>query len=378
MKAFKTLLLPLLFLLFLAPSMTGETGVAAPAALPAPLQATQNRAALVVSTGDSVLQRCVAFAEEQITGYDLLLRSGLNVEVDTTGQGVLVCRIGTTGCPADDCFCACSGGGDCVYWSYWHRGAEGWAYSQQGASTYQVTDGAVDGWVWGPGSVNQASPPPDLTFDDVCGTASATDTPVPTWTRTPSLVGTRPPTATPTRPPTLAPPATATPTSSPAAARSSPTASPMPGQPTATPHGGAPIPPSPTSRPLGPTPTRFAFPTPTQIGTLAENGAAPATAQPAGDDETTPTRFLFPTATPAAVAQGPAAPGQQRATSTPIVVEIVADGDAAIPTAGAVMGEGAASPSDGDNLSVRQLLGYAAFAVLALLLLAGLVIARRL
>jgi hypothetical protein len=26
----------------------------------------------------------------------------------------------------------------------------------------------VEGWVWGPGSVTQASPPPLLTFEDVC------------------------------------------------------------------------------------------------------------------------------------------------------------------------------------------------------------------
>lgn len=164
--------------------------------LPPTLQAQdENRAALVVDFGDRVVTHCVAFSEEQISGYDLLVRAGLSVEIEAGGMGAAVCRLNDTGCPADDCFCQCSGGDDCVYWSYWHRTGGAWQYSAVGASAYQVGDGTVEGWTWGPGSPDQAIPPPDLSFSDVCAPA-ATDTPPPTATLPP-------PTATATLAPTI-------------------------------------------------------------------------------------------------------------------------------------------------------------------------------
>lgn len=151
-----------------------------------------NRAALVVSLGGGNVQtRCVEFSEPQITGYDLLLRSGLEPVVDVQGGGALVCRIDGVGCPAENCLCQCSGGGDCIYWSYWHQIGGSWQYSQAGASMYPITDGMVDGWSWGPGSANQAVPPPDIAFSDVCQ-VPATETP----TAVPPSA-TPPPTATP-------------------------------------------------------------------------------------------------------------------------------------------------------------------------------------
>jgi hypothetical protein len=161
---------------------------------------TDNRAALVVNMGGGNVQtKCVSFSEEQITGYDLLMRSGLDVAADVQGAGAMVCRIDGTGCPADNCMCQCSGGGDCVYWSYWHQISGNWQYSQGGASIYPITNGMVDGWSWGLGAVNQASPPPNLAFEDVCQVpATATATAVPP-TNTPL------PTNTPIPLPTLAP-----------------------------------------------------------------------------------------------------------------------------------------------------------------------------
>ncbi len=159
---------------------------------------TENRAALVVNLGGGNVQtRCVTFSEPQITGYDLLLRSGLNPVVDVQGMGTLVCSIGGVGCPADNCLCQCSGGGECVYWSYWHRINGNWQYSQAGAGIYPITDGVVDGWSWGSGSINEATPPPNFAFEDVCqvpATATAvppTNTPIPT--NTPTVAATPPP-----------------------------------------------------------------------------------------------------------------------------------------------------------------------------------------
>ncbi len=149
---------------------------------------TPNQAALVVRFGDgSVQTRCVSFSEPQISGYELLLRSGLPVIADVQGMGALVCSIDGTGCPAHDCLCQCRGS-NCVYWSYWHQINGAWQYSQAGASIYPVTHGAIQGWSWGPGSISGATAPPVVEFDAVCQTA-ATETPTavpPTPTLTPT------------------------------------------------------------------------------------------------------------------------------------------------------------------------------------------------
>ena len=139
---------------------------------------TPNRAALVVRLDDgSVQTSCIEFSEAQITGYDLLLRSGLDVESDVQGMGALVCNIEGAGCPTSNCWCQCQGGGSCEYWSYWHQVDGSWDYSQVGAAAYPVLDGAVEGWSWGPGSVTDAIAPPVSSFEFVCGGA-ATAVPV--------------------------------------------------------------------------------------------------------------------------------------------------------------------------------------------------------
>lgn len=131
-----------------------------------------NRAALVVRLEDgSVQTSCVEFPEAQITGYELLQRSGLDVTVDVQGMGALVCNIEGSGCPANDCLCQCRGGGECQYWSYWHQLDGEWLYSRAGAMAYPVLDGAVEGWSWGPGAVADAVTPPDTTFASVCQAA---------------------------------------------------------------------------------------------------------------------------------------------------------------------------------------------------------------
>lgn len=129
-----------------------------------------NRAALIVRFGDGRVEtRCVAFDEDRISGHELLERSGLELQVRYEGAGAAVCAIEADGCPPGDCFCRCSGGEDCVYWSYWHQQDGEWQYAVLGATSYQVMDGQVDGWSWGPGSVTQAISPPPVSFEDVCG-----------------------------------------------------------------------------------------------------------------------------------------------------------------------------------------------------------------
>ena len=136
--------------------------------LPAVLAQETNRAALVVVlAGGETVTRCVEFGEPQISGFELLNRSGLAVEAGGSNLGASVCRIGETGCPANNCFCQCAGGA-CEYWSYWHLLDGNWQYSQVGAGAYQVGAGAVEGWSWGSSSPDEAPEPPPLTFAEVC------------------------------------------------------------------------------------------------------------------------------------------------------------------------------------------------------------------
>jgi hypothetical protein len=137
---------------------------------PAALQAqTRNRAAVVVRFGDdSVEQACVAFDEDEIGGYEALEQAGFAVEANFSGMGGTVCRINDMGCPADDCWCQCQGGGECVYWSYWAQEEGEWRYATAGLSQRRLQPGAVDGWSWGPGSVTEAISPPNLSFEEVC------------------------------------------------------------------------------------------------------------------------------------------------------------------------------------------------------------------
>jgi hypothetical protein len=157
-----------------------------------------NRIALVVRFGDgSVHTQCVEFSEAKITGLDALTRSGLGVIYQASGSSATVCKIQNVGCnyPSQPCFCQCSGGSTCIYWSYWHQKGGAWQYSQLGASSYTVSNGDVEGWVWGAGSPNSAPQPPVVDFNSVC---APPPTATPTATRAPSAT----PTATRTPRPT--------------------------------------------------------------------------------------------------------------------------------------------------------------------------------
>ena len=127
-------------------------------ALALPWQA--NRAGLVVQSGEGqVITACVRFAEDTLTGYDLLVHSGLQVNSLTDpGLGTAVCGIENTGCPVDDCFCAMP-----AYWSYWEPGPTGWAYAVTGSAQTEVVNGSLNGWSWGDGVV-----PAFYSFQDVC------------------------------------------------------------------------------------------------------------------------------------------------------------------------------------------------------------------
>ncbi len=160
-----------------------------------------NQAGLVIKHGDgSVTTQCVGFQEETISGYDLLIASGLDLNIAVDSVGTSICSLDGEGCtfPQDSCFCQCTSQ-PCLYWSYWRQGGDGsWVYSQLGASYTEVSDGDVEGWVWGEGAIGSPSDsqPPAITFDDICN--PQTPTPEPTATHTPTPTPTSPPTQTPT------------------------------------------------------------------------------------------------------------------------------------------------------------------------------------
>ncbi len=164
----------------------------------APLGAqAPNRAGVVVRFGDgSVVTRCVEFNEPEISGYDLLTRSGLAVVAGfDPGAGAAICKIEHEGCPADNCFCSFPPN----FWSYWHLIDGQWMFSQRGSSVRQVHSGDMDGWSWGAGTAQGGVAPPAMSFDQVCAPPSPTETPTlpPTSTDVPTV----PPAPTQTPPP---------------------------------------------------------------------------------------------------------------------------------------------------------------------------------
>lgn len=125
------------------------------------------RAGLVIVYGNGQSQSYCVAVNENSTGFTALQQTGLALTISNQGPGSAICAIEQTGCPAGDCFCQCRGS-DCQYWSYWHWLDGTWQYSPAGAAQYPLQAGMIDGWVWGLGDVRTASPPPAVTFEQIC------------------------------------------------------------------------------------------------------------------------------------------------------------------------------------------------------------------
>ena len=160
------------------------------AATPALAQDT-NRAGVVVVDGAGESRAfCVAFPEDEISGYELLRRTGLTLNVEASAMGATICAVDGEGCafPAESCFCQCQGS-PCVYWSYWTLGDDDWRYETLGAGYTRIHDGDVQGWRWGAGTVKEAQEPPLVTLDEICEVAAGA-TVTPTVTVAPSAAPT--------------------------------------------------------------------------------------------------------------------------------------------------------------------------------------------
>lgn len=141
-----------------------------------------NQAGLVIIHGDgAVVTHCIEFAENEITGLELLEQSSLDLNMELGGlMGSTICGLDGEGCayPIENCFCQCQGS-PCVFWQYWQRQDDGWSFSQLGAANYTVSHGDVQGWVWAEGSPSgNGIAPPIIPFEQICP-LPATSTPAP-------------------------------------------------------------------------------------------------------------------------------------------------------------------------------------------------------
>ena len=133
-----------------------------------------NHAGVIIRHGDGGLTYAyVAFAEEEISGIELLERSGverLTIPFGGLGQGV--CQLEGEGCAVEECRRrVCQGArDDDPYWRYFRQEAPGqWRALTLGASATKVRDGDVDGWSWTGGDAGL----PAATLADVARLAGA-------------------------------------------------------------------------------------------------------------------------------------------------------------------------------------------------------------
>lgn len=255
--------------------------LALPATAPAQLIAQRpNGAGLVIHHGDGrVLVYYVEFTEPEITGLELLMRSGASLTLaNFGGLGTAVCAIDGEGCPAENCFCR-SYASPAFYWHYYRLEPDGsWVLQQVGPSSRRVRDGDVDGWSWTSGE----SGLPSTSIDEIAAqygvdrSAGATPTatlPLPTPALLPSPTSTPALAPTPPPSPAVAQVATPLPAASPAASVVSTPAPPPTPPATPAPTATASAAGTPTPTVVRPTPAR-ATETPILLatpGTVAES-----------------------------------------------------------------------------------------------------------
>ena len=109
----------------------------------------------------------VAFPEDEISGMELLRRSGISlITVNFGGLGEAVCTLEGEGCGVGECrkrVCQ-TGDPNSPFWQYFRQSSPGeWYALPLGVSSSKVHDGDVDGWSWTPHDANL----PAMTVDSV-------------------------------------------------------------------------------------------------------------------------------------------------------------------------------------------------------------------
>ena len=150
--------------------------------LPAAAMAQEeNRVGLVITHDDgTVVQQCISFSESEITGLQVLERSGLDLNYDAgtpwahpsaalTAKAVIFRKMIAS---------ANAWSHLARFWSYGSPWRSDWIYSSIGAANRNVSDEDVEAWVWSEGTINSNAdrrPPAGLTFDQICGGAKSAD-----------------------------------------------------------------------------------------------------------------------------------------------------------------------------------------------------------
>ncbi len=135
-----------------------------------------HHAGLVIRHGEGELTYAyVAFDEDEISGFALLERTGidqLTIPFGSLGQGV--CSLEGEGCATGECRRnVCQSSGNAPYWRYFRQVEPGrWEAAPLGASQAKVRDGTIDAWVWTSGETDL----PALTMDDIRDLAGVDET----------------------------------------------------------------------------------------------------------------------------------------------------------------------------------------------------------
>lgn len=158
MRVFPRMPFVLALILSVATAATTPTGAA---------NSELHHAGLVIRHGEGQLTYAyMAFSEDQISGFDLLERTGIDqvaIPFGSLGQGV--CSLEGEGCPTGECRRnVCQSSGNAPYWRYFRQVEPGmWEPAPLGASQAKVRDGTIDAWVWTSGGAGL----PALSMDEI-------------------------------------------------------------------------------------------------------------------------------------------------------------------------------------------------------------------
>ncbi len=119
---------------------------------------------LVVTFADGTTHTEIVTVPANATALDALRAAHLTIATADTSFGPALCKINTTGCPADDCFCDSA-----HFWAYYHLSGTAWAQAMEGAGAYVPANRAVEGFAWSgvDAQYNPTVQPPVYTFDQL-------------------------------------------------------------------------------------------------------------------------------------------------------------------------------------------------------------------
>jgi hypothetical protein len=147
-----------------------------------PADAAVHRAGLVIEHASGrLVTRCVTFVEDQISGFQLIQRSGISYQAQSYGSmGQAICQLDGEPSPVP---ANCLGSGP--YWQYLHQAGTRWVPSQLGASGWILHDGDIDGWHY---TDRTGQSLPALTVEQICAPPSRPTASAPGSTRQPTAV----------------------------------------------------------------------------------------------------------------------------------------------------------------------------------------------